>query len=252
MPAPSLASAAPSMQQTHSNRLSLPVVAAGAGIAAVTAFYLYKRFAHSQQQFSNHLLDVHHLRNCYYGMRHGTSEANLMHLISSDPAVATHSHGLTETGRQQAQSSARQWADQHCSDKQQVVVMSSDFLRASQTAEILAAACDTTVIHTPILRERHFGSWNGTSDDNYHKVWQRDAEDALHTENEVESVMSVVDRVTRLVLELERKYSDADIVLVAHGDVLQITQVAFAKTDPRHHRSLKHLPQAEIRPLPLA
>lgn len=253
-------SPASSAQQSNSPAVSVAVFAAVIGVTAGVSYYLYQRYGASlkQQRYSSHLLNINHLNNTYYGMRHGESEANLMHLISSDPTVATQSHGLTDTGFQQAQSSARQWADQNSSSsasntaKRPVIVISSDFKRAAQTAETLATACDTTVIYTPILRERNFGSWNGTSDENYKLVWKLDAEDAYHTENEVESVVSVVDRVTRFILQLEKKYNNANIVLVAHGDVLQITQTAFAKTDPRQHRSLKHLPQAEIRPLPLA
>lgn len=37
------------------------------------------------------------------------------------------------------------------------------------------------------------------------------------------------------------------VILVAHGDVLQILQTAFEGVDPREHRSLPHLPNAELR-----
>ena len=39
------------------------------------------------------------------------------------------------------------------------------------------------------------------------------------------------------------------VVLVAHGDVLQIAQTAFADVDPRTHRSLEHLETATLRKL---
>ena len=40
------------------------------------------------------------------------------------------------------------------------------------------------------------------------------------------------------------------VVLVAHGDVLQILQTAFsAEIEPAAHRSLPHLPNAELRSL---
>ena len=39
------------------------------------------------------------------------------------------------------------------------------------------------------------------------------------------------------------------VLLVAHGDVLQILQSGFAGRDPREHRSLAHLPTATLRAL---
>lgn len=44
------------------------------------------------------------LRNRYFGLRHGQSEANVMGVISSNPAVGTVTHGLTPLGRLQATS----------------------------------------------------------------------------------------------------------------------------------------------------
>jgi broad specificity phosphatase PhoE len=39
------------------------------------------------------------------------------------------------------------------------------------------------------------------------------------------------------------------VVLVSHGDVLQILQTAFEGLDPSKHRSIPHLPTAELRQL---
>ena len=67
----------------------------------------------------------------------------------------------------------------------------------------------------------------------------------------VESVMSVIDRTTSLIEELEQKHDNCIIILVAHGDVLQILQTAFLDISPREHRKLPHLKQAEIRRMSL-
>lgn len=42
--------------------------------------------------------DTTTLRHRYYALRHGQSLANVAHIISSDPAIATVEHGLSETG----------------------------------------------------------------------------------------------------------------------------------------------------------
>ena len=39
------------------------------------------------------------------------------------------------------------------------------------------------------------------------------------------------------------------VVIVAHGDVLQILQTRFAQVEARLHRSLEHLPTAHLREL---
>ena len=56
---------------------------------------------------------------------------------------------------------------------------------------------------------------------------------------------------TGLVAELERRYAGRDILLVSHGDTLQILQAGFLRMDPAAHRRLPPLGVAEIRTLRL-
>ena len=113
------------------------------------------------------------------------------------------------------------------------------------------------------LRERYFGQFNGQSDSHYHDVWNFDCIDPNHTKYDVESVNSVINRTTDLILDIEntlQSYCDYDnvdndlkqcyqVILVAHGDVLQILQTAFLKVDGSTHRSLDHLETAAVREL---
>ena len=85
----------------------------------------------------------------------------------------------------------------------------------------------------------------------YQDVWNDDALDPSHTVANVESVNSVLDRTTTCVLEWDPKFSNQLVLLVAHGDVLQITQTAFLKKDGSLHRTLEHLETATLRPLAL-
>ena len=200
-------------------------------------------------------------RNKFFVMRHGNSEANASKLISSSPTVATVKHGLTELGVGQATRSAEAFTGNLTpSDKDQgVVVVSSDFTRARQTAEILLSTFVSAGVPTPeegvelnvSLRERFFGELDGGPDTEYGSVWEHDASDADHTEYGSESVNSVILRTTKLVKNLDEKHKGKAIFLVAHGDVLQILQTAVEKLDPRGHRSLAHLDTACIRELVL-
>jgi broad specificity phosphatase PhoE len=190
----------------------------------------------------NHLQHLSYLRNNYLGMRHGQSMANVKSVIVScidndDPG----DYGLTGLGRQQAQAAAGHLAGD-------TVICSSDFARAEQTARIVAAAlglADVTV--TEALRERCFGDWEGMSSENYAAVWAADKASPDHAEGHVEPASAVLARATAFIITLERRYSGRDILLVSHGDTLQILQTGFSRMNPGRHRDLPHLKPAEIR-----
>ncbi len=67
----------------------------------------------------------------------------------------------------------------------------------------------------------------------------------------MEPTAAVLDRATGLVADLERRYVGRDILLVSHGDTLQILQAGFLRMDPAAHRRLPPLGIAEIRALRL-
>ena len=141
------------------------------------------------------------------------------------------------------------------------MICSSDFTRARQTAEIVRArlgAAEVTV--TEALRERCFGDLEGSPVASYARVWQADEAGADETgahetggghADGVEPAAAVLDRATALVAGLERRYSGRDILLVSHGDTLQILQAGFLRLDPSRHRRLPPLATAEIRELHL-
>jgi glucosyl-3-phosphoglycerate phosphatase len=101
------------------------------------------------------------------------------------------------------------------------------------------------------LRERRFGHWEGSATGNYLRVWAADETDPVHADGSVEPAAAVMDRATALIEQLERRHCGRDILLVSHGDMLQILQAGFSGMDPSKHRLLPHLATAEIRPLRL-
>ncbi|HQU07653.1 MAG TPA: histidine phosphatase family protein [Candidatus Paceibacterota bacterium] len=197
----------------------------------------------------NHLATEQPLKNAYFAMRHGTSVANEEGVIVSDPTKGVAGYGLSEKGRKEVRAAAQRAKETGLLDAHTIVI-SSDFTRARETAEMLVDTLDLDMVTTtPKLRERFFGAWDGTHNDNYQKVWADDAHNATHTANGVESVAAVLDRATKLIAELEQNYAGKPIVLVSHGDTLQILQTAFADVSPETHRSLTPLHTAEIRKL---
>ena len=99
------------------------------------------------------------------------------------------------------------------------------------------------------LRERWFGDFDATADSNYERVWAEDKLSATHERFGVESIESVAGRTEALLQRLDADLTDEPwlVLLVAHGDVLQITQAAQEGCDIRTHRSLEHLPTATLR-----
>jgi probable phosphoglycerate mutase len=180
-------------------------------------------------------------------MRHGQSRANVAGLIVSQIENDRRGdYGLSELGRTQALEAALA-----CGLPMDTVIWSSDFTRARQTAEIVRAHLDAPEVElAEALRERCFGDWEGSSTDNYARVWAADETGSAQAGG-VESVGAVLDRTTALIVDLERRYSRRHILLVSHGDSLQILQAGFLRLSPTRHRSLPGLQTAEIRLLSL-
>ena len=81
------------------------------------------------------------------------------------------------------------------SDK--LVVVSSDFKRARETAEIMH---QHFIVKAPLrlehgLRERDFGELNMTDSSNYQKVWSQDAHNPNHTSFGCETVTNVLSHI---------------------------------------------------------
>ena len=233
---------------------------------------------------TNQIINLETFNNNFYICRHGNSEANVLKIISSSPETATVKHGLSPLGNEQASSASTKFVDEKCGDRvgdgataespfcdnvASIVLVTSDYLRAFETAKHFASTLQTNklpveattnfeeetnyhpfITTSKSLRERSFGDFEGLEDHvNYNKVWTFDKDDANHTNNNVESVNSVILRTTTLLKELDDTYRKRKIILFAHGDVLQILQTAVLKVDGRSHRSLEHLDTAVVREL---
>ncbi len=185
-------------------------------------------------------------------LRHGQSLANVAGVIVSAPGPrAIIEVGLTELGREQARQAALGAARDHGMGPT-VRLLSSDFARALQTAEEFGSVLQAP---TPLvregLRERFFGRYDEGPADAYERIWVLDHERAAQID-EVEDVCAVAARVARVLTEADdllREDPSAPVVLVAHGDVLQIALALASGMDPYDHRQVPHLGNAELRRL---
>lgn len=183
-------------------------------------------------------------RNRYYLLRHAQSEANRDGVICSHPSNGLKLCGLTEEGVAQV----REALKTHPFTQGETVIYASDFMRARQTAEIAAEIIGTGHVHfTPLLRERFFGDYEGRSQDYYHVVWNHDLGNPSNRDHDVESPLEVRARVLKLIGQCEEAHETKTILLVSHGDTLQILVTAFIGLSPDRHRDIPPIGNCDIR-----
>ena len=186
------------------------------------------------------------LKNQYYVLRHGQSKVNEMGIIISDLSSGIKSYGLTDTGKFQITETVKKCVELN----NKSVIFTSPFLRAKETALLVKKALNCKKIFTSEkLRERYFGDYEKSSNTNYQKVWDKDKFNMNNNENNVESTQQVWNRMISLIYELEQKYSNKKIILISHGDPLQILIAGFNNIPVNKHRQIQHLNVAEIKKL---
>lgn len=162
-------------------------------------------------------------------VRHGQSTWNLERRLQGQRMDVP----LTELGRAQAHAAARA-----LDAAPLAAVVSSDQLRAVQTAEVIAARAGVAVGVTPLLREQALGALEGLS---YDDLAEEPVPDGRHI-SEVrwgggESVADVHARLTTLVSLLRDTHAPREhLALVSHGDTLRIL---LAVLEGRGHREVE-------------
>ncbi|MCE9661830.1 histidine phosphatase family protein [Halomonas sp. M5N1S17] len=184
-------------------------------------------------------------RNRYLLMRHGHSQANAQGLIVSTPERGLAAFGLSPQGIAQLDALLADWRW-----PTPTRILHSDFLRTTETAARVATHFTLPLQSEPRLRERHFGDLEGQADDRYPRVWALDARSAEHVEHGVESVASVAERMQAVIETLEHSLDGETVLLVSHGDPLQILLTALEGRPLRRHRDREPLAPASLTVLP--
>lgn len=140
---------------------------------------------------------------------------------------------LNEVGLRQAEHLARALAEREGVD----AIYASDLSRAHTTAQAIAQAMGKKVSTHAGLRERHFGVFQGRTfgeveaelpDHAWH--WRKRTPDWTPPEGG-ESLLALRDRIVRTVDELAALHAGQQIVMVAHGGVLDILYRAATRLD---------------------
>jgi probable phosphoglycerate mutase len=154
-------------------------------------------------------------------IRHGETAWNVDTRIQGQLDI-----GLNDTGRWQAQRTAQALAHEDIA-----AVYSSDLSRAFETAQTIANALSARsalqVIPHLGLRERHFGHFQGKTWAEIETHWPDDAlrwrqRDPEWSPVEGESLLQLRERIAQCVHALAQQHTGEQIVLVAHGGVMDV------------------------------
>ncbi|MES2999170.1 MAG: histidine phosphatase family protein [Pseudomonadota bacterium] len=149
-------------------------------------------------------------------VRHGETSWNVDARIQGQKDI-----GLNDTGRWQARRVGEALASEDIT-----AVYSSDLGRAHQTAQEIAGAAGIPVVADTGLRERSFGMFEGKTFDEIHETWPDHAHNwrkripDWQPPEGGESLLELRERVTRTMHELAARHPGEQIVVVAHGGVL--------------------------------
>ncbi|MDD2918236.1 histidine phosphatase family protein [Rhodoferax sp.] len=150
-------------------------------------------------------------------IRHGETAWNVDTRLQGHLDIALNPKGLW-----QAAQVARALADEPVD-----AIYASDLLRAWHTARAIAQTTAAPLVASQNLRERSFGSFEGST---YAELESRWPEDALRWRKREpdwappggESLLALRERITATVDALARQHVGGQVVLVAHGGVLDV------------------------------
>jgi len=153
-------------------------------------------------------------------IRHGQTEWNLLGKYTGMSDIP-----LTDKGREQAQRLAVE-----LKANPPDAVVSSDLIRARETAEILATPFNLPVHTDPRLREINQGLWEGMHVDDIKAKYAQEFAARQANPLEVappggETVGQVRERVVTAVNDIAQKYPDQRVAIVAHGLALALIKV---------------------------
>jgi probable phosphoglycerate mutase len=181
-------------------------------------------------------------------MRHGESEANVLGVAVGDPRRGIEEFGLTDRGRRQAAESAVIFKQSHSPIVDRIEIIASDFRRTRETAELLAQGLgnDGTIMLSSGLRERSFGELEGQDYRTMTALLETEGRDALVSRYGCEPPEVVQNRVVEAIRDLEEQQQNRTLILVSHGDPIQLLMTAFAGLDASEHERIITLDYAEI------
>ncbi|MFZ4623327.1 MAG: histidine phosphatase family protein [Rhodoferax sp.] len=150
-------------------------------------------------------------------IRHGETAWNVVTRLQGHLDIALNEVGLWQAGR----------VAQALADESIDTIYTSDLQRARQTAQAIAEVAGCPVIADAGLRERGFGQFEGQTHAEIESAWpdmslQWRRRDPLWAPPGGESLTTMRERVLGTASALASRHIGGQIVLVAHGGVMDI------------------------------
>lgn len=146
-------------------------------------------------------------------VRHGESSGNRDRIFATSP----HDLPLTELGYRQANEAAKRIGELFRPE----LIVTSAYLRASETARIMAGVLRLPLELEPELREREIGSHRGRSYDSFLTEADYDPQHPWAWKPQGgESFEDVRARVAPILDRLAELHPDREVVVVSHGGVM--------------------------------
>jgi len=152
-----------------------------------------------------------------YLIRHGETEHNAARVMQRPDAP------LSARGREQARRLAQRLAGSGIAR-----ILSSDYARARETAEILRGSAATPLLLEPLLRERNFGDLRGRP----YASFDFDPFAADYVPPDGEGVEAFHERVGRAWATVEAAASAGPLAVVTHGLVCRAVVARHARLAP--------------------
>lgn len=175
-----------------------------------------------------------------YIVRHAQSEANAAEILGGN-------YPLTKLGQEQAAMLNKKLF--HVSFSH---VYASDLVRAKETAEIIMLKRDIAVKTTEVLRERHFGKFDGRliseigeEIEKWSRLTEQMSKDERfnhHDENGIENDASLIGRYFTFLREISVANLGKNVLIVSHSNVMRtlLVHLGFAESDQLRRGSIEN------------
>ncbi len=144
-------------------------------------------------------------------IRHGQTDWNAESRIQGWSDIP-----INETGKKQILTLAHSLKTEERFD----LIISSDLLRAKQSAEIISDILHVPIIHTENLRERRYGIWEGMEEKEIYSKFLNT--NILSKVEGQETYKDFYKRIKAYINIIQEQYSGKKLLIVSHGGVIGV------------------------------
>ena len=185
--------------------------------------------------------------NRYFVMRHGEADSNSTRILDNGANPNIH---LTEKGKNDIVHSAQELKKEDIN-----LIVTSPVVRAHETAVLIQkelGLSDAAIMVDKRLSEFNMGVFSGRSYDEWYTFYDSTARRFIEAPEQGETFTDVRRRIGETLFEIERRYTNKNILIVSHGNPLWLME-AIAKQKSINQlgeEGEKLMQKGEVRELP--